>query len=311
MKLIAKARFMRLWIMVLLAGLSMVTACSPVTEKAKMLLLMVTAPDFVLIPGGEFTMGSPETEVGRSTNETQHQVKVTDFYMDKYKVTVGEFRKFVAATNYKTDAEKGDGSYVFDGTAVQKKAGINWRYGVSGSLRPQNEENHPVVHVSWNDAVEYCRWLSEKTGKSYRLPTEAEWEYACRAGSRTAFNTGENLTTNQANYDGNYSYNNNPTGVCRQNTVPVDSFAPNALGLYNMHGNVWEWCSDWYSVTYYDECKANGTVINPVGSAIGSYRVMRGGRWGSNAALCRSANRNGGTPGSRITSIGFRLVIVP
>ena len=273
---------------------------------------MVTAPDFVLIHGGEFTlMGSPETEVGRATDETQHQVKVSDFYMGKYEVTVGDFRKFVEATNYKTDAENGDGSHVFDGTALQKKAGINWRYGVSGSMRHKSEENHPVVHVSWNDAVEYCRWLSEKTGKSYRLPTEAEWEYACRAGSRTPFNTGENLTTDQANYNGNYPYNNNPKGLYRQNTVPVDSFAPNAWGLYNMHGNVLEWCSDWYGKTYYDECKANGTVINPVGAAIGSFRMLRGGGWNFNAGSCRSASRYGITPGDRAATVGFRLVFVP
>ncbi len=324
MKLIAKGRFKRLWILVLLAGLSMVTACSTVTEKAKMLLLMVTAPDFVFIHGGEFTMmGSPETEIGRDAakalyqsvgmnySETQHQVKVSDFCMGKYEVTVGEFRKFVEATNYKTDAENGDGSYVFDGTTLQKKPLINWRYGVSGSVRPQSEENHPVVHVSWNDAVEYCRWLSEKTGKSYRLPTEAEWEYACRAGSLSPFNTGENLTTNQANYNGNYPYNNNPKGVYRQNTVVVNSFAPNAWGLYNMHGNVWEWCSDWYGGTYYDECKSNGTVINPVGPAIGSLRVIRGGSWSNPAEFCRSASRRIIPPGYRDNFVGFRLVFVP
>jgi formylglycine-generating enzyme len=226
-------------------------------------------------------------------------------------VTVGEFRKFVEATNYKTDAENGDGSYVFDGTTTPKKAGINWRYGASGSVRPQSEENHPVVHVSWNDAVEYCRWLSEKKGKSYRLPTEAEWEYACRAGSRTPFNTGDNITTSQANYNGHNPYNNNPRGVLRQNTVPVDSFAPNAWGLYNMHGNVYEWCSDWYSETYYDECKANGTVINPAGPAIGSYRVLRGGGWGYDAANCRSAFRNRIYPDYRDNFIGFRVVFVP
>jgi len=273
--------------------------------------LPAKAMEFVLIRGGTFMMGSPGGEVGHQNDETQHQVKVSDFYIAEYEVTVGEFRKFVAAKGYLTDAEKGGGSYIWDGTKWEKRAGVNWRHGISGSLRPQNEENHPVVHVSWNDAVAYCKALSAKTGKRYRLPTEAEWEYACRAGRRTPFNTGENLTTNQANYDGNYPYNNNPKGVYRQKTVPVNSFAPNAWGLYNMHGNVWEWCSDWYDGTYYDECKAQGVVTNPTGPATGSYRVIRGGGWSNDAGSCRSAYRISLSPDFRINNVGFRLVFVP
>ncbi len=243
--------------------------------------LPAKATEFVPIRGGTFTMGSPEGEVDRSSNETQHQVKVSDFYIAEYEVTVAEFRKFVAATGYPWD----EGS--------------------------QGEANDPVVNVSWNDAVAYCKALSAKTGKRYRLPTEAEWEYACRAGRRTPFNTGENLTTNQANYDGNYPYNNNPKGVYRQKTVPVNSFAPNAWGLYNMHGNVWEWCSDWYDGTYYDECKAQGVVTNPTGPSTRSYRVLRGGSWFTDARSCRSAFRYGATPGNRYSYVGFRLVFVP
>ena len=273
--------------------------------------LSAKAVEFVLIRGGTFTMGSPEGEVGHSKDQTQHQVKVSDFYIAEYEVTVAEFRKFVSVTGYQTDAEKGDGSYIWDGTKWEKRAGVNWRHGVSGSVRPQSEENHPVVHVSWNDAVAYCKALSAKTGKKYRLPTEAEWEYACRAGSRTPFNTGQNLTTNQANYNGNYPFNNNPTGVYQQNTVPVNTFAPNRFGLYNMHGNVWEWCSDWYSETYYDECKAQGVVTNPTGPSTRSFRVIRGGSWGGNAGNCRSATRRRCPPGYRSTGVGFRLVFVP
>ena len=267
--------------------------------------------NYVLIRGGEFTMGSPEKEPERDSDETQHQVKVSDFYLCKYAVTVAEFRKFVEAKGYQTDAEKDGGSYAWDGKAWQKRAGINWRYGVSGNVRPQSEENHPVLHVSWKDAVAYCAWMNEKTGKKFRLPTEAEWEYGCRAGTTTPFNTGENLTTDQANYDGNYPYSNNPKGVYRENTVPVDSFAPNAWGLYNMHGNVWEWCSDRYGDKYYDECKAKGTVENPAGPETGSYRVLRGGYWSGNARFCRSAHRSLVTPGYRFAYVGFRLVFVP
>ncbi|MBV5289011.1 MAG: formylglycine-generating enzyme family protein [Pelodictyon phaeoclathratiforme] len=274
---------------------------------------MQSPANFVLIRGSEFTMGSPETEVGHESDETQHQVKVNDFYMSKYEVTVAEFRRFIAESGYRTDAEKAGDSYVWNGSEAVLTKGVNWRHGVSGKVRTKSEENHPVVHVSWNDAVEYCRWLSEKTGKWYRLPTEAEWEYACRAGSRTAFNTGGNITTAQANYDGNYPYNKNRKGQYRARTVAVESFEPNAWGLYNMHGNVWEWCDDVYSGTYYDECKAKGLVENPGGPApeTGSNRVLRGGSWNYDAEYCRSASRRGYTPGGRSNFVGFRPVFVP
>ncbi|MFZ4525876.1 MAG: formylglycine-generating enzyme family protein [Chlorobium sp.] len=173
------------------------------------------------------------------------------------------------------------------------------------------DENHPVVGVSWNDADSYCKWRSGKTQQKFRLPTEAEWEYACRAGTSTPFNTGENLTTDQANYDGNNPYNNNPKGKYRSIPVAVDSFAPNPWGLYNMHGNVWEWCSDWYGDKYYDECKAKGVVENPEGPVTGSNRVLRGGGWDGHAGRCRSAIRNGVSPVHRFNFVGFRLVFVP
>jgi len=242
--------------------------------------------NFVLIRGGEFTMGSPVDESAWSDDETLHKVKVSDFSMGRYAVTVSEFRSFVDATGYRTDAEKEGDSR-------------NWHHDVNGQLRLQSEDNHPVMRVSWNDAVAYCEWMSKRSGKTYRLPTEAEREYACRAGTTSPFNIGNNLTTEQANY---YVY---PKGVYRKNTVPVNSFSPNAWGLYNMHGNVWEWCSDWYG-DY-----PSGTVSNPVGPATGSDRVLRGGSWDSLAGSCRSASRSGLTPGNRCSSVGFRLVFVP
>ncbi|TLU87428.1 MAG: TIR domain-containing protein [Chlorobium sp.] len=255
--------------------------------------------NFVLIRGGEFMMGSPSTEPNRSPDEgPQHQVRLSDFYMGKYEVTVAEFRKFVEANAYLTDAEKGGDSK-------------NWRHDVSGNMRIQAEENHPVIRVSWNDAKAYCDWMSKQTGKKFRLPTEAEWEYACRAGSTMPFNTGKNLTTDQANYDGNYPYNNNPKGQYRSNTVPVESFAPNAWGLYNMHGNVWEWCRDWYGEKYYKECKAKGVAENPENTAPTSARVLRGGSWIYHAEYCRSANRYRRSPDARDDDFGFRLVFVP
>ena len=268
-------------------------------------------PNFINIRGALFTMGSPESEVGRRDDETEHQVKVSDFYLCRYAVTVTEFQEFIEASGYRTDAEKGNGSWMYEGAEWKEKEGINWRYGVSGIERKAGEYNHPVVHVSWNDADAYCKWRTVTTGKKFRLPTEAEWEYACRAGTTTPFNTSVNITTDQANYNGNYPYNNNREGLFRENTVAVDMFAPNAWGLHNMHGNVWEWCSDWYGEKYYDECKAKGIVDNPDGPKKGSNRVIRGGSWGSCSECCRSAHRSNCNPGRRSNLIGFRLVFVP
>ena len=267
--------------------------------------------NFVLIQGGRFLMGSPETEVERRDNETLHEVEVGDFWMCRYAVTIKEFRDFIKSTDYRTDAEVGSGSSIWNGKEWKETEGINWRHGVSGNERPADEEHHPVLHVSWNDARACCEWFSKKTGKRFRLPTEAEWEYACRAGTRTPFSTGENLTTEQANYDGNYPYQGNPKGKYRQKTVAVDSFEPNKWGLYNMHGNVWEWCSDWYEGDYYKECKAQGVLKNPEGPAKGSYRVLRGGGWDNDARNCRSACRRLVPPGYRHSNVGFRLVFVP
>jgi formylglycine-generating enzyme required for sulfatase activity len=232
--------------------------------------------NFVYIRGGSFTMGSPENEPGHESNETRHQVRVSDYYMGKYEVTQAEWES-VTGTNP---------SY-FKGV------------------------NLPVESVSWDDCQSFIETLNRKTGKTYRLPTEAEWEYACRAGRTTPFNTGGNLTTDQANYDGNYPYNNNQKGIYRQNTVAVNSFTPNAWGLYNMHGNVWEWCSDLFDANYYAVCNAKGVVFNPENTATGSLRVLRGGSWISLAALCRSASRLNTSPGHRYYLIGFRLVFVP
>jgi len=293
------------------------------TLPAKAAAALFNPENFVLIHGGEFTMGSPKSETGRTEtksisqhrwidySETQHQVRVSNFCMSRYAVTVAEFSRFVEASRYRTEAENvGSGQIISNGKYTVGK-GVNWRHGVSGSVRSQSEENHPVLRVSWNDAVAYCKWLSAKSGRHFRLPTEAEWEYACRAGSGTPFNTGENITTSQANYNGNYPYNNYPKGDARQNTVPVDSFAPNAWGLYNMHGNVFEWCSDWYSGMYYDECKAKGMVTDPAGPAMGSYRVIRGGSWLNNAVYCRSADRRFSSPHNKLSLLGFRLVLMP
>jgi formylglycine-generating enzyme required for sulfatase activity len=182
--------------------------------------------------------------------------------------------------------------------------------------------NLPVENVSWFDAVEYCNKRSGKEGltpaytisgaggrvtwnrnaNGYRLPTEAEWEYACRAGTTGPFSTGDNITTDQANYDGNYPYNNNARGTYRDRTTPAGSFDPNPWGLYDMHGNVWEWCWDWYGGY------PGGAQTNPAGAASGSARIIRGGGWNYDASYARSAFRNYDIPYHRFINTGFRLV---
>jgi formylglycine-generating enzyme required for sulfatase activity len=224
--------------------------------------------DMVFVKGGTFTMGSPSSEADRGGDETQHQVTLSDFSIGKYEVTQKQWQSIMGSnpSNFKGD-------------------------------------NLPVEQVSWNDVQEFIQKLNQKTGKTYRLPTEAEWEYACRTGTSTPFYTGNNLTTSQANYNGNYPYNNNPKGEYREKTMPVGSFAPNAWGLYDMHGNVWEWCSDWYGDF------SSGSQSNPQGASSGSSRVLRGGSYYDHAQTCRAALCNNGSPDFRFYGRGFRLVL--
>jgi formylglycine-generating enzyme required for sulfatase activity len=218
--------------------------------------------------------------------------------MLEYTVTLAQFEVFIQITDYQTDADKNGSSRIWNGKEWKDKKGINWKCDVSGKI--QTEKQHPVIHVSWNDATAYAKWLSEKNNRQYNLPTEAQWEYACRAGTTTAFNTGENLTTEQANF-------NNKIGK----TTPVGMYKPNVFGLYDMHGNVWEWCNDWYGEKYYEECKQQGIIENPLGAKSGSYKVLRGGSWRNYAQYCRSAYRRNDTPVNRRSNIGFRLVCSP
>lgn len=243
--------------------------------------------DFERISAGEFWMGSSQNEQGRRRDENRHRVSLSEFFICRHEVTVGEFRKFIEATGYRTDAEKKGESW-------------NWMHGTKKKLRGAEEQTHPVVNVSWNDAVAYCVWRSVTEGRLYWLPTEAQWEYACRAGAETPFYTGRNLTKDDANYNG-----------YRGTTTPVRSFSPNGWGLYDMHGNVDEWCSDWYEEYYYKECISKGTVKDPQGPSGGTRRVFRGGCWNRNAQYSRSASRGSTIPASRYPDVGFRLVFIP
>jgi formylglycine-generating enzyme required for sulfatase activity len=227
-----------------------------------------------------------------------YDITVSTFTMGKHEVTVEQFAQFVAATNYKTDAEKGDGSFIVIKGNWKKQAGINWRHDEEGKTRPSKQYNHPVIHVSWNDAVAFCDWLSKKEAKEYRLPTEAEWEYAAGGGNsdRTVWagTNGEATLSKYGNIDGKadgYEY-----------TSPVGIFTANRLGLHDLSGNVWEWCSD----SYGDYPKQSET--NPQGPSSGTNRVLRGGSWDFTPDFARVADRGFNTPDSRGGNAGFRVV---
>jgi len=211
--------------------------------------------EIVYIDGGTFQMGSNH---GNDNEKPVHSVTVSSFYIGKYPVTNKEYCCY-------NPSHKNPGDYL------------------------------PVVNVSWNDAMKYCKWLSNKTDKSYRLPTEAEWEYACKAGTTTKYYWGDEM-------DGNYCwYKENSGGKVH----PVGQKLPNAWDLYDMSGNVWEWCNDWYGKY------PSGSIIEPTGTGTGSYRVDRGGGWNGIADYCRSAFRDDYSPVYGSHGVGFRLVRDP
>ncbi len=287
---------------------------------------------FAWIPPGTFLMGSPNDEVGRIIDkEIQHKVTITKgFYLGVYPVTRLQYATFVEETGYKTQAEQEGGVRVFDVQRVAldfqqwvkdvqtwrldknrkpdpprtphlktKLNPINWR---RPGFRQTNED--PVVCVNWNDCVAFARWITKKETKPFRLPTESEWEYACRAGTTTPFLTGETISVDQANYDGSAKpYGNGKNGVCRSKTTPVGTFPPNAWGLHDMHGNVWESCQDWFGVY------PQGDLADPQGPTRGEDRVARGGSWNAFPECCRSAYRVGN--GEADSDHGFRLCFCP
>jgi formylglycine-generating enzyme required for sulfatase activity len=242
-----------------------------------------TVLEMVEIPGGSFQMGSPESEARRASDEgPQHTVNVQSFLMGKYPVTQAQWQAIANLPKVNLDLDP-DPS------------------GFKGS-------NRPVEQVSWNQAVEFCDRLSQKTGRTYRLPSEAEWEYACRASTTTPFHFGETITTDLANYDGNYTYGSAPKGIYREQTTDVGSFPPNALGLYDMHGNVWEWCLDHYHDNYTNAPTDGSARLTDDQAA---RRLLRGGSWFVYPADCRSADRIRYVPGLRSFYVGFRVVLRP
>ena len=220
------------------------------------------------IPPDTFRMGSPQSEAERSSAETPHQVTLSQ------------------------------GFWLADTTCTQAL----WEAVLGENPSRFTGAERPVEQVSWEDAQRFLERLNAVlTDDVFRLPTEAEWEYACRAGTTTPFWFGEQITPEQVNYNGNHPYAGGRRGVCRSETVPVQALPCNGWGLYQMHGNVWEWCQDWYGAY------ASGPAIDPVSPDAGGHRVLRGGGWFDDGGLVRSAYRRAYLPGYRFDSIGFRL----
>ena len=232
-----------------------------------------TIPDLNLkmiwVEPGTFTMGSPTSERGRYNSETQHQVTLTKgFYLGKYEVTQAQWKKVMGSNPSK-----------FKGA------------------------NRPVEMVSWNDAVAFCKKLTEMEkkagrvpeGMAYQLPAEAQWEYACRAGTTTVYSWGDSISSKNASFQRNYD----------EGTTPVGKYPPNPWGFHDMHGNVWEWCADWWG--FY----TSGSVTDPEGPASGSYRVLRGGSWNPGGTNLRSAERDSTNPSNRNYTLGFRVGFLP
>jgi formylglycine-generating enzyme required for sulfatase activity len=276
-------------------------------------------PEMVLIPGGAFTMGSPQSERDRvGYQEPARQVRVSPFYLAPRELSLGEFRRFAEETRHRTSAEQAGGAFAYneERDEWEFRPGADWR-------RPgfRQGEDHPAVNLSWFDAAAYCNWLSAKEGLDpayvisgatvswdrsaggYRLPTEAEWEYACRAGTAGPFSTGDRISAAQANYNGNHPYFAGNPGLFRKGSLPGASLQPNPWGLYDMHGNAWEWCWDFYG-SYPD---SEEIETDPAGPETGAHRVNRGGGWDSPAMYLRSAARSSDFPETAGGSLGFRL----
>ncbi len=297
----------------------------------------------VLIPAGEFLMGAklsveevygqfpggPKDASYYKAEHPRHKVRITrPFYMGAHEVTVGDYKEFVETTNYKTSAEIGSPS---EGFGLEKGGyslgldesntwapikGLSWR----NPGFPQTDR-HPVVCVSWRDAQAFCDWLNKKECKRYRLPSEAQWEYACRAGTGTVFSWGDSADEGKGHLNGagkegkpngrdweapywesHFNFDDGNKG-----TSPAGHYRPNSFGLYDMHGNANEWCQDWYARDYYEKSPSD----DPTGPTSGSLRVVKGGCWYYGAWFNRAACRLGDQPGIHGAVLGFRVVLIP
>jgi len=226
--------------------------------------------EMVMIPEGEFMMGAPETELMSTNNERpQHLVNVTTIFMGRYPITQEQFREIM-----------GHNPSEFKGN------------------------KRPVERISWLDTQEFCDRLTQNTNRDYRLPTEAAWEYACRAGTKTPFHNGETISTDLVNYNGEYFYGSGIRGEYREKTTEVGKFPANEFGLCDMHGNIWEWCEDDWHENYED----TRTNIRDWSSEQSSKKAIRGGCWANSPSICRSANRRYTNRNFRYNYIGFRVI---
>ncbi|MDB9343410.1 formylglycine-generating enzyme family protein [Nodularia spumigena CS-586/05] len=238
--------------------------------------------EMMLIPGGTFIMGAPSGEEKSSDNERpQHRVTIQPFCLGKYPVTQAQWQAVAAFAKVNKDLESDPSRF--------------------------KGANRPVEQVSWHDAVEFCSRLSNHTKRLYRLPSEAEWEYACRAGTTTPFHFGETITTDLANYDGDSIYGDGVKGTYRNETTEVGSFeVANNFGLYDMHGNVWEWCQD-HGHDSYEGAPTDGSAWQDAKDNDNDYRMLRGGSWYYNPGNCRSACRLDYNAGYCYIGNGFRV----
>lgn len=266
------------------------TAGAPNEEPPARTIVNALGMKFVRVPAGRFIMGSPADEEHRGADETPHPVTIRrPFYLGVHEVTQGQYEKLMG---------KNPSFFAKTGRGKQR-------------VGEADTSNYPVDNVSWDDATAFCVKLgtlrgARAAGYTYRLPTEAEWEYACRAGTKTATHYGAQMDSGQANFNGLSPYGTMIGGPFYRRTTNVGENRPNAFGLYDMHGNVQEWCSDWYAADYY----AKSPEMDPPGPAKGTERVLRGGGWAHSGKACRSAVRNHLAPDRASYSSGFRVVLV-
>ena len=331
----------------MLAVSPLLPACSALAPHAAVPVIIENSigMKFVRVPGGEFSMGSDESPAALAVSFPQydpsrlvdlgdeapvHRVRIRrDFFLGQHEVTVGQFRRFIEASGYIPESvADGTGGYGYNaaydpattarGDAFEgRDPKYSWRY--TGFAQT---DAHPVLNVTWNDAVAMVNWLSEREGKTYRLPTEAEWEYACRAGTTTRYHPAPGAREQSGNDPASLlkignAYDADAFNIWRRwreyalpgsdgysFTAPVGSFAPNAFGLHDMLGNAWEWTADWHSDSYY----AASPPRDPTGPPEGDVRVRRGGSWHTWALYARCSYRNWNSPSTRYTLVGMRLV---
>ena len=316
-------------------SLTVATAEEPKEVDGKKQITNSIGMKLTLIPAGEFMMGSRESAEDTAAffrepygvdfqttdffkdEHPLHRVRITrPFYLGTYQVTRGQFRQFVNDTGYKTDSERGDMPGAWGWDAEKRKFVFSKDYSWRNAGFKQTDE-HPVLNMSWNDAMAFCQWLSRKEGRTYQLPTEAQWEYACRAGTTTRYSSGDNPETvvrvgNVADAAFRATFPDRKWTTKASDghvfTAPVGSFRPNAFGLYDMHGNAWEWCSDSYRGKYY----AASPEDDPKGPRTANCRVVRGGSWYNGPSACRSAKRFWRSPDNRFDfAAGLRVARTP